>query len=61
MLDRISPDEECIVVDIDDWYVQLLQCRLNEVKKKGSLLPTCLCAVRGLAIFWMGGTELAVH
>ena len=29
MLDRVYPNEECIVEDIDDWCVQLRQCTIT--------------------------------
>jgi len=35
MLDSFSPNEECIVEDIDDWCVQQLQC----VSAKGGRKP----------------------
>lgn len=34
MLDRVYPNEECIVEDIDDWCVQLLQCTITSCGRK---------------------------
>lgn len=61
MLDRLSVNEECIVEDIDDWCVQLLQCAITQGRKETVLLPACLSAARWLAVFRMSRTEFAVH
>ena len=61
MLDRVYPDEECIVEDIDDWCVQLLQCTITWCRKKILLLPTCLRTARWEAVLWMKWTEFAIH